>query len=250
MKKLFFIFFLIITLSLSAFQENEILEYKIKYGMISAAQAKLTVSSEVFKDTIDTYRITAETRTNSVFDKVFKVRDFIESYWRKKDLVSLRFTKRLSEGNYKQYRIHHYYPEQNLSIYMKYGQKTKAFKEKQITIPEKTQDIFSAFYWIRMQDFKVGDSFLINVTVDGGSYVTQVNILKKETIDTIFGKTECFKIEPILKGEAIFKQTGKVFIWLTADEHKIPVLLESKVIFGSFRAILEKANNVSRELKG
>lgn len=56
-------------------------------------------------------------------------------------------------------------------------------------------------------------------------------------------------IEPILKGEAIFKQTGKILIWVTNDEEKIPVKLQSKIIFGSFYAILTDAKNVALKKK-
>ncbi|MDD3049601.1 MAG: DUF3108 domain-containing protein [Candidatus Cloacimonetes bacterium] len=249
MKFVYSIFLTLMITLLLSFQNNEKLTFKIKYGIISAAEAVLEVREELYRDSTEIYKISATTETNSVFDKVFKVRDYIESIWRKDDLVSLRFTKKLREGNYQQYRIHYYYPEQNLSIYMKYGRKSKTFNEKQMEIPERTQDIFSAFYWVRNHEFSVGDSIDVNVTVDGGNYVTRVNILEEEKVDTIFGKINCFKIEPILKGESIFNQTGRVFIWLTADEHKIPVLLESKIIFGSFRAILEKAENVALEIK-
>jgi len=39
----------------------------------------------------------------------------------------------------------------------------------------------------------------------------------------------------------IFKQTGNIYIWLTNDEYKIPVKLESKISFGSFTASLVSA---------
>jgi hypothetical protein len=62
-----------------------------------------------------------------------------------------------------------------------------------------------------------------------------------EEMDTIFGKKRCIKIQPLLVGESLFKQTGAIYIWLTDDAQKIPVLLESKIIFGHFRAILTNA---------
>jgi len=49
---------------------------------------------------------------------------------------------------------------------------------------------------------------------------------------------------PLLKGEATFKYSAKIKIWFTADEKKIPVKMESKVVFGSFKIVLKKAENI------
>ena len=51
-------------------------------------------------------------------------------------------------------------------------------------------------------------------------------------------------IEPKLKGEAVFKQSGRILIWITNDEYKIPVRLESKITIGSFVAVLKSAQQV------
>lgn len=91
------------------------------------------------------------------------------------------------------------------------------------------------------------DSLLINVTADGENYTAKVIVHHKETINTIFGEKECLVIEPVLAGEAIFKQTGNIHIWITNDEHKIPVKLQSRVVFGNFTATLSEAENVPYE---
>ncbi len=248
MKKFIKIYFLLILIftftDLKAFQTGEKLTFSIKYGIITAGQAVLEVSETVYHDTIDCYLIRSTSRTNSFFDTVFKVRDKIESVLDKKRFVSYKFTKKLKEGLYRQHRIHFYYPDQNFSLYLKYSKKHKRFKEKRMEIPSDTQDILSAFYWTRTQDLEVGKSVFINVTVDGLNCNTEIKILRKEEIETIFGMKECLVIEPVLLGEAIFKQTGNILVWITNDEYKVPVKMESKIIFGSFKAILKDAENV------
>ncbi len=249
MKKILIFGILLFSLKIFAFQIGEKLTFKIKYGLITAGEATLEMDERTYKDTIDCFYIESLAKTNSFFDKIYKVRDKIESYWHKEKLVSYRFEKNLREGSYRQRRIHLYYPEQNLSYYLKYARKQNKFIEKKMDIPENTQDILSAFYWFRMQDLKVGDRITINVTADGFNYPADVIVHRREKIKTIFGKKECFVVEPVLEGEAIFKQTAKIFIWLTADEYKIPVRLQSKIIFGSFKAILKDAENVPLKKK-
>ncbi len=230
-----------------AFQPGEKLTFEIKYGIISAGEATLSIEESTYNDSIEVFRIQSKARTNSFFDRIYKVRDQLESIWRKRDLVALRFTKKLQEGSYRQHRIHFYYPEQNFTIYTKFGKRKTS--EERMEINANTQDIFSAFYYYRLQDFSVGDTLVINVTADGRNYPAKVVAHRVETIETIFGDTECIVVEPILEGEAIFKQTGEIYIWLTNDEHKIPVLMSSKIIFGHFKAILKDARNVPFKIK-
>ncbi len=238
-----------IILNLNAFQSGEKLIFNVKYGVISAGQATLQISETTYKDTIQCYLIESLSRTNSFFDNIYKVRDKIESIWDKNRLVTYKFTKKLREGKYRQHRIHFYYPDQNMTIYTKFGRKTKKFKHKRMDIPDNTQDILSALYYLRLKEIAVGDTHVIDVTADGRNYPANILIHRKETIETIFGQKECFVVEPILEGEAIFKQTGKILIWLTADEHKVPVKMSSKIIFGSFKAILKDAENVPYKKK-
>jgi hypothetical protein len=227
------------------YQIGEKLVFSIRYGIITAGEASLEITEHVFKDSIPTYRILSKARTNSFFDNVFRVRDELESIWEKKNLVTLQFTKRMHEGNYRQHRAHYYYPKQNLSIYMRFNSKSGTSKEETMEIPDNTQDVLSAFYWLRLQDLVVGGEYIINVTADGRNYPAKVIVHNIEKLNTIIGKKDCFVVEPILEGEAIFKQTGKILIWLTADENKIPVKMTSQIVFGSFRAELIEIKNVS-----
>src|SRR5690554_52477 len=228
----------------SSFMDGEKLTFDIKYGFIGAGQATLHVEDISYRDNTPAYKITSTARTNRFFDRIFKVRDEIESIMDKEKLVSYQYTKRLEEGRYRQYRIHYYYPEHGYTHYMRYSFSDQTFTEERIEIPAETQDILSAFYWFRMQDAAPGDTLTVNVTTDGENYDAAVVIDRKETIKTIFGQKECLVIEPILEGEALFQQTGIIYIWVTNDQYKIPVRLESKIIFGSFTATLSSAKNV------
>ena len=245
MKKcLLIIIFVGIIQMIFAINPGEKLTFSIKYGMITAGHTIGEFKEDVYNDSIPCYTITSVSKTNAFFDKLYKVRDKIESRWDKKTLSSLYYYKQLNEGKYWQKRIHFFYPDQGFTVYWSYSRKTKKIKEKKFDIPQNTQDVISAIYWVRMQKFVVGDTLNVNVTSDGKSYVAKVKVIKKEKIKTLFGKKECFLVEPQLGGEATFKYSAKMHIWFTADDKKIPVKMESKVVFGSFKIVLVKAENI------
>ncbi|MCK4956593.1 MAG: DUF3108 domain-containing protein [Candidatus Cloacimonetes bacterium] len=249
MKKILIFLSLIIFCQLSAYEIGEELTFKLSYSFINAGSSTIKINKTTYKDTISCLQIYSESRTNDFFDKIFKVRDKIESIWDKNQNHSYRFSKNLQEGKYRQRRIHYYYPQQNLTIYLKKDKKATDFKEKHFAIPANTHDILSAFYWLREQKLTVGDTLSINITVDGKSYLADLKILRTEKINSIFGEKECFVIEPMLQSEAIFKQTGKIHIWISNDNHQIPLKIESKIVFGSFQAILKEVKNVTYKKK-
>ncbi|MCD4829718.1 MAG: DUF3108 domain-containing protein [Candidatus Cloacimonetes bacterium] len=242
------LFVLSLTLIHGVFESGETLTFKVKYGAITAGKATLTIVEDTFQDSVPIYRITSSARTNSFFDAFFKVRDEIESIWHRDSLVAIRFTKQLREGNYRQLRVHNYFPDLGFSIYSVFDFRKSTFSDRQMDIPANTQDILSAMYTIRREKLTPGTSVWVDVVADGRSYRAEVRVLKRERIKTIFGRTNCIVLEPILEGEAIFKQTGKILIWMTDDKWHIPVRIQSKIVFGSFYAILTDAENVPLKL--
>jgi hypothetical protein len=98
------------------------------------------------------------------------------------------------------------------------------------------QDVLSAFYWVRTQDFKVGDVLEVEAMDNLKTYRLAVKVLDREKVKVKAGTFDCFKIQPVLLGEGLFKAKGEVFIWVTADEARIPVMMKSKIFIGSISA--------------
>lgn len=230
------------------FMDGEKLTFDVKYGIINAAEASLEAKSAVYQGK-PVWQLTTNARTHPFFDSVFKVRDKVESWWDKNTLLPYKFSKNLQEGGYRQHRVHIYNHNNKSSIYQKWHFKDNYFENKEMVIPNNTQDILSAFYSVRGQEMEVGKPVYVHITADGRSMNTEVLVHRKEMRKTIFGDISCLVIEPKLKGEAVFKQSGRILIWLTDDQYKIPVRLESKITFGSFVAVLKSAKQVPYTIK-
>lgn len=250
MKKYIFLLLSLIYLNLNAvaFMDGEKLTFEVKYGLVNAAEATLEARTSAYQGKPVWYLSTLA-KTHPFFDKLFKVRDRVESWWSKDDLVPFKFAKNLQEGKYKQHRVHIYNHKAGTTTYQKWSYKERQFKNEEMKLPANSQDILSAFYHVRNQNLVVGRSVYVNITADGRHMATEVEIHRKEKIKSIFGEVECLVIEPKLAGEAVFKQTGRILIWITNDAYKIPVKLDSKVSFGSFTANLVSAKNVPLKLK-
>ncbi len=231
-----------------AFMDGEKLTFSVKYGLISAAEATLEAKTASYNGT-PVWSLSTKARTYPFFDKVFKVRDKVESWWDKDTLLPYKFSKNLQEGKYRQHRVHVYDHARGSSSYQRWDFKKNVYDISEMDIPDNTQDILSAFYSVRNAQLSVGNPISVNIVADGRSMPTQIIIHRKEKLKTIFGEKECLVIEPKLKGEAVFKQSGRILIWLTNDEYKIPVRLESKITIGSFVATLQEAWQVPYKVK-
>jgi len=89
-----------------------------------------------------------------------------------------------------------------------------------------------------MVPLKVGNTYNIDIFDCKTLWNTEVKVLRREEIETQLGKFKTVVIQPILKSEGIFARSGDMYIWLTDDERRIPVLMKSKVKIGSIAATL------------
>lgn len=101
-----------------------------------------------------------------------------------------------------------------------------------------TLDPLSCLYYVRRLPLKVGRSVFIEVFDSKKLYKVEIQVLNKETVETPAGTFKTILIKPIIKSEGIFYRKGDILIWLTDDEKKTPVLLKTKVQFGSVKAVL------------
>jgi hypothetical protein len=73
------------SLSAAVFMDGEKLTFNVKYGIVNAAEATLEARTSVYQGTPVWY-LTTNARTHNFFDKFFKIRDRVESWWDKESL--------------------------------------------------------------------------------------------------------------------------------------------------------------------
>lgn len=111
-------------------------------------------------------------------------------------------------------------------------------KEYDVTEKE-TWDVISGFYYLRSQPLEVGKRIEINIFDSNKFYTAEVDVLRKETIKLYNAETvNSVIVKPMLKSEGLFQNKGDILIWLTDDEHKIPVKIETQVPIGKVVAEL------------
>jgi hypothetical protein len=86
------------------------------------------------------------------------------------------------------------------------------------------QDIASAFYFLRTQPLALGQSFEMLVSDSGQIYRTPVRVTERKKMKTVLGQVWTLRVEPEIFGEGhLLRGNGKLSIWFTDDERRIPV---------------------------
>ena len=65
----------------------------------------------------------------------------------------------------------------------------------------------------------------------------------KETIHTIWGKTDCIKCYMSTLAGPIFKNEDDMMVWFTDDQRYIPVKFKANLMIGSFNCDLTSYDN-------
>lgn len=231
--------FLLPAISNNAFWTGETLKFDIKYEFVTAGTAVMTVKTGPASDGVPTYHIETKAESNNFVDKFFKVRDYNSAMVDRDSLLSLSFHQNLKEGGYAVIRTTTFDYNTHRYSFVRTRRGTTTERKGGLTGP--VMDALGAFFYTRTLDLQPGDEISVAVFSDEQIYPLNIKVAPKiETIKVEAGKFDCLRIEPLTEGDAIFQTSdGRMQIWLTNDQYKMPVLIRSKVFIGAFDAELQ-----------
>lgn len=221
-----------------AWKAGEKLTFRAHYGLINAATIKMTVDAATSKISNRTaYAMKVEGETLKSFDWAYKVRDKFQSWVDNESIAPLRYAKTVRENKYF---------DEDLVIYM-HDKKKLRNPEGELTIPAYTQDIASALYYARnldLQNATVNQEFPIDIYLDNTVYNLSFTYLGKETIKTDLGKVKCIKLRPKLVVDRVFKSSNDMTVWVSDDDNKIPIRVQSAIQVGSVKVDITGYENL------
>jgi hypothetical protein len=224
----------------NSFSNNENISYVVFYsalGMyVNAGNASFKVSAEKFNNK-PVYHIVGTGQSNSKYDWIFKVRDRYESIIDTATLQPYKFIRNIEEGGYKKYENVTFNQNANTAV-----TNTGVFK-----VPGCIQDVLSSIYYARNIDFnkyKEGDKIPFSMFLDNEVFNLYIRYLGKETVKTKYGKFRTYKFRPLLVKGTIFEGGEKMTVWVTEDQNKVPVRIESPIVVGTVKVDLMGYQNL------
>ncbi len=220
----------------TAFSIGEQVYYKVSYNWnslwLNAGEVSFKVNEGFFNNK-PCYHMVGYGSTYKSYDMFYKVRDTYESYIDMQTLKPLRFIRNVNEGGY----------TINQNVVFRHSEKEAVSTKGTFMIPDCVQDVLSAIYFARNIDFskyRKNDTIPVTLFLDDVLYPVYIRYLGKEIVTTRNGKYNCIKFSPLLIEGTIFKGGEEMKVWVTDDNNKIPVRVESPIIVGSVYAELYK----------
>ncbi len=223
-----------------AFQAGEKLVYKVYYNWQFIWIPAGEVSFEIF-ETDSTYQMLTLGSTYSSYDPFFKVRDRFESTIDKETMLPKTFVRDIAEGNYMRYDSV-VFDQINQTATEYIGKHKSKIKRLDFSFESCVQDMVSIMYYLRNIDdqyIKQNNALPISVFFDKELFNLNVNVLARDEIKVKgLGTQEVIHISPQLVTGDVFKEGNEMNIYVSANQSKVPLLIESAVSVGSVKAIL------------
>mgnify|MGYP003640960593 CR=1 FL=1 len=231
-----------------SYGDGEYFKFRVHYGFVTAGYATLKVKSTTLKGK-DVYHVRGFGETVGVSKWFFKVKDDYQSYIDREKNIPYRFIRKIDEGGYtKDIEIDFNHATNKATVNDK--------KKNEVTVmsfPDDTQDMISAFYYLRNQldteNIKPGQVVEMNMFFDQENYKFRLKFLGKEVLDTNFGRVKTLIFRPYVQSGRVFKEKESLTVWISDDKNKIPMLIKADLAVGSLKATLTEFKGLQHSFK-
>lgn len=181
-------------------------------------------------------RITSEVHSAPFISTFYEVEDYAES--RVKDGRPFNFRIRQHEGKYRSDKETIFDADNKKITYYDY---LKGTKDEHIVGDSMFWDVISGFYHLRTRGLEPETTVFVDIFDSNKVLNAEVNVLGRESVKFIGkGDIDAIVVKPILKSDGLFQNKGDIRIWLSDDENRMPVRVETKVSIGNVTAALRR----------
>ncbi|HLP17370.1 MAG TPA: DUF3108 domain-containing protein [Bacteroidota bacterium] len=219
--------------NVNAFGVGERLIFDMKYGFIKAGEAVMGIPAYEWIEGNQCMQVQFTVRSSPSFSFFFEVVDRYETYLDVNGIYPWRFEQHIREGKYRR----------DFSAIFDQKRHVAKTTEGNFPIPPNVHDILSAFYYARTLDYSKshpGDKIMLQNFYKDKTYPLAVKFVGRQSVDVSAGVFNCIIVEPLVQEGGLFKSEGRILLWMTDDDRKMPVQVSTKVLIGSITAELRE----------
>jgi hypothetical protein len=226
------------------FAPGETLTYDVTWSIFRAGEVTATLRS-VAGGPKDSYEVTTTARSEGFVSLLYNVRNEFRSLFDPQTLCSQQIVKRINEGRRHKETSIVFDAARQLAILDErdLSQPNMPAKHAENEIPSCVQDVVTAFYFVRRQDFRVGHAIHLPINDGSKTYDVDVEVQAHERIQTPLGTREAFRAEPKVFG-GLFKRKGRMLIWFSDDEQRLPLRIKAMAWAGSITGTLRSVSQI------
>jgi len=236
------------------YQHEEQLVYKIYYNWNFVWLAAGEVTFKVF-DEKNQYHYQAKGETYDSYEWFFKVKDEYNSWVDKNTLLPNYSERSVDEGKYHIFEKISFNQTGRMATVWRADKRGAAETKTEHPVKTCMHDVLSILYNLRNIDFASqasGYKVPFSVFMDKEEFPLQLRYVGKESRKKVYsmGRYKTLKFQPDVIAGNVFKDDAKMSVWVSDDENRIPVLIESPVSVGSVKMVLKEYWGLKYEFKG
>jgi hypothetical protein len=229
----------------SPFQPGERLDYDVTWSIFRAGTVSATLQSEG-QGSKDNYAVTTTAQSQGFVSLLFSVQNEFRSFFNPQTLCSERISKKINEGRrHKETEI--VFDSQRKLAILDERDLTKPqepLKHAETAIPSCVEDVVTAFYYLRSQDFKIGKPLHLPLNDGSKTYDVTLDVQAREALQTSLGNRSAIRVEPkVFTG--LFKRKGRMLVWFSDDDQHLPLRIKFVIAVGPITATLKSVTHVS-----
>lgn len=232
------------TTSAVSFQHGEQLTYKIYYNLnfiwVPAGEVTFRVLDEGAQ-----YHYQAKGTTYDSYEWFFTVNDEYDSWTDKNTLLPNYSERSVNEGNYHIFEKIAFNQSASKTTVWRAPNRGAAETVTQHKVQPPVYDVLSTLYFLRTLDFSTqqkGYSIPFRVFMDQEEFPLQMRYMGKEPEKKVhgMGSYKTMKFQPEVIAGNVFSEDARMTVWVSDDQNRIPVLIESPVSVGSVKMVLKQ----------
>jgi hypothetical protein len=183
------------------------------------------------------YQFVTEVQTYPTFSKlIYSAQDKAVTWLDYELLIPRVFTLHVKEsGQQKEARSFFDFEKLEATYWEKKVTEKNGIEEKKQkwNILPWSQNVFSAVFYMRTFAWETGKEYAFRVADDETNLVFKGTALRREVLKTKLGPMKSIVIRPQISVKGIFKPMGDILFWLSDDDKKLVLRIESKIKIGT-----------------
>ena len=229
------------------FEPGERLNYDVTWSIFTAGTVTATLGSEG-QGSKDNYTVTTTAQSQGFVSLLFEVQNEFRSFFNPQTLCSEKISKKISEGRrHKETEI--VFDSKRRQAILEERDLTKPsepLKHAENEIPNCVEDVVTAFYYLRRQDFQIGKPLHLPVNDGSKTYDVTLDVQARERIQIPLGNRSAIRVEPkVFSG--LFKRKGRMLVWFSDDDQHLPLRIRFMIAVGPITATLKSVTRVAEK---
>lgn len=206
------------------FGPGERMEYQVRLGRLRVGEGSLSVEGVERIRGQESYHVSLRIAGGI---PLARVDDHYQSWFDIQGLASRRFIQ-----DTRQLRRHRF---RHFEIIAEEGRWDRVDHDASGELPtEAPLDEIAFLYYVRTMDLEVGEIYELNRYFRADRNPVTLEVLRRETIEVPAGTFETIVVRPIIKAGGLFGEGGEAEVYISDDEDRLLVRVESRVpVIGS-----------------